>query len=369
MILKSSAPLGLYLHIPFCRSKCPYCDFFSQRGDEKGFDEYTELLCKRISDYGDRLGRSADTVYFGGGTPSLLGAERLCRILSAAVQSFSVGSAEVTLEVNPGKPGIDFAALRKGGFNRVSIGLQSANDNELRLLGRLHNAKDAAHCIRQAKASGFDNISLDLMIATPAQTRDSLRRSVNFCAEQDCTHISAYILKIEPGTYYYRKRDSLILPDEDEQAEMYLFVSELLEQYGYEQYEISNFAKSGYESRHNLKYWHDEEYLGLGPSAHSFVDGRRWYFDRSFQGFASDVTVDDGEGGSIEEYIMLGLRLRDGISFRLFGERFGQGLPEKYIRKARSFEKAGYTEVTDEYMRLTQKGFLLSNALIGEILL
>ena len=238
MILKSSAPLGLYLHIPFCRSKCPYCDFFSQRGDEKGFDEYTELLCKRISDYGDRLGRSADTVYFGGGTPSLLGAERLCRILSAAVQSFSVGSAEVTLEVNPGKPGIDFAALRKGGFNRVSIGLQSANDNELRLLGRLHNAKDAAHCIRQAKASGFDNISLDLMIATPAQTRDSLRRSVNFCAEQDCTHISAYILKIEPGTYYYRKRDSLILPDEDEQAEMYLFVSELLEQYGYEQYEI-----------------------------------------------------------------------------------------------------------------------------------
>lgn len=362
-------PIGLYLHIPFCRSKCPYCDFFSKRADEAEYDSYTDLLCERIGLYAKRLGRRADTVYFGGGTPGLLGSERLCRLLFCAKESFDVcAGAEVTLEVNPERKNIDFDALRRGGFNRVSIGLQSANDNELRLLGRLHSAKNASDCIRQAQNAGFDNISLDLMIATPAQTMDSLKRSIDFCASHGAAHVSAYLLKIEPGTAYYRKKESLVLPDDDEQAEMYLYAVSLLKEYGYFQYEISNFARAGAESRHNLKYWHDEEYLGLGPAAHSFIDGRRRYFDRSFESFADDRSIDDGEGGSIEEYIMLGLRLSEGVSFMRFTERFGCSVPEEYLSNAWKFIKAGYTEVTDEYMRLTQKGFLLSNALIGEIL-
>ena len=366
---RKNEPIGLYLHIPFCRSKCPYCDFFSQRADETAYDSYTALLCERIALYGKKLDRRADTVYFGGGTPSLLGAQRLCRILACAKESFNVGEdAEVTLEVNPERKNTGFDELRKGGFERVSIGLQSANDNELRLLGRPHSAENASECIKQAQAAGFDNISLDLMIATPAQTRDSLKRSIDFCAEHGAAHVSAYLLKIEPGTVFYRKKDSLVLPDEDEQAEMYLYAAGVLREYGYAQYEISNFAKAGRESRHNLKYWHDEEYLGLGPSAHSFINGRRFYFDRSFEGFRSNTTEDDGEGGSMEEYIMLGLRLSEGINFKRFESRFGQPIPNEYLKNAKKFTSAGYTELTDEYMRLTAKGFLLSNAVIGEIL-
>ncbi len=361
-------PIGLYLHIPFCRSKCPYCDFFSRRGNDEQYDEYTILLCRSIETYGRRLARTADTVYFGGGTPGILGAQRLCRILSQAVQSFSVKDAEITLELNPEKKDTDFEALRKGGFNRVSIGLQSSDDNELRLLGRLHDSKAAEACIRKAQSAGFDNISLDLMIATPAQTTDSLKRSIDFCAEHGAAHISAYILKIEPGTVYYKKKDSLLLPDEDEQADMYLFAVETLKEYGYAQYEISNFARPGYESRHNLKYWHDEEYLGLGPSAHSFIDGKRRCFDRSFESFAQDRYTDDGEGGSIEEYIMLGLRLNEGISYERFAQRFGMSIPDEYISRAGRFAGMGYTEVSSEAIKLTEKGFLLSNAIIGEIL-
>ena len=362
-------PIGLYLHIPFCRSKCPYCDFFSKRADEAEFGRYTDILSGRIALYGERLKRRADTVYFGGGTPSLLGSERLCTLLSCAKESFDVSDdAEITLEVNPERKNIDFDSLRRGGFNRVSIGLQSANDNELRLLGRLHSVKDASDCIKQAQNAGFENISLDLMIATPAQTMDSLKRSVEFCASHGAAHVSAYLLKIEQGSVFHRKKDSLVLPDDDEQAEMYLGTVRLLKEYGYEQYEISNFARAGRESRHNLKYWHDEEYLGLGPAAHSFIDGRRRYFERSFESFFGDKSVDDGEGGSMEEYVMLGLRLSEGVIFRRFTERFGCCVPEEYLSNARKFIRAGYTEVTDEYMKLTQRGFLLSNALIGEIL-
>ena len=365
---RHSAPIGLYLHIPFCRSKCPYCDFFSVRYDEKTSDEYAELLCTCLALYGERLGRTADTVYFGGGTPSVIGEERLIRILEAAKNSFSAKSIETTLEVNPEKKNTDFERLRNAGFDRVSIGVQSADDDELRLLGRLHDRHDAESCISLAQRSGFENISLDLMIATPKQTKDSLMRSIDFCAENGAKHISAYILKIEKGTVYYRKKDSLSVPDDDEQAEMYLFAAEKLAEYGYRQYEISNFSKPGYESRHNMKYWRDEEYLGLGPSAHSFIGGKRWYFGRSFEDFALDISICDGDGGSIEEYIMLGLRLSEGIGFERFYERFGTPLPEIYKKRASRFIAAGYTEVTDGYMRLTPKGFMLSNALIAEIL-
>lgn len=360
---------GVYVHIPFCRRKCPYCDFFSVRADESKMDDYTERLCERIDLYAEKYPRNADTLYLGGGTPSILGEERLCRIYRTVNKGFHLSpNAEATLEVNPEKKDIDFEALRKCGFNRVSIGLQSSDDSELKLLGRLHSRDDAARCIKKAKISGFDNISLDLMIATPSQTRDSLKRSIDFCAENGARHISAYLLKIEEGTPYYSMKKNLSLSDDDEQAEMYLFAAEILASYGYRQYEISNFSHPGFESRHNLIYWHDEEYFGFGSAAHSFFDGRRFHYERSFEGFYRDELIDDGEGGSEEEFIMLGLRLAQGISYESYRQRFGRELPEKFRKRAQALLPSGYIIADNEGIRLTTNGFLVSNAVLAELL-
>ena len=365
--------IGLYLHIPFCKRKCPYCDFFSSDDPMKGctqqgFDSYTALLCGRIKKYAYLLKREADTVYFGGGTPSLIGDDRLCRILETAKKCFGIRDAEITLEVNPEKRDIDFEKLRYAGFNRISIGLQSADNRELKALGRLHNAEDAENCIASAKRAGFENISLDLMLAVPEQTEESMYRSIDFCADSGARHISAYLLKIEQGTPFYRNKEKLPLFDDDTQAEFYLSAVRRLKERGFIQYEISNFAKTGYEGRHNLKYWHDEEYLGLGPSAHSFIGGRRFYFERSFEAFRSDVTVDDGEGGDPEEYIMLALRLREGVDYKKYRERFGSEFPREYRANAEKFSGTGLIVLDDRGFRFTPEGFAVSNSLISEIL-
>ncbi len=332
------------------------------------FDEYTDRLCERIALSGQKYQRRADTVYFGGGTPSFIGAERLCRILRSVKESFKADAHEITLEVNPEKKDLDFEMLRAEGFDRISIGLQSANDNELEKLGRLHSVKDAVECISRAKRAGFDNISLDLMIATPGQTMDSLRRSIEFCAEHGATHISAYILKLEQGTRYYKQRHELMLPDDDIQADMYLGAVSELSKYGYKQYEISNFAKDGFKGRHNLKYWHDEEYSGFGPSAHSFIDGRRFYFGRSFEDFYNGRIIDDGTGGDTEEYIMLGARLSEGITNTSFQKRFGTDIPQIYINNAMKLNNTGLIIADNSSFRLTERGFLLSNLIIAKIL-
>lgn len=360
--------IGVYLHIPFCKSKCPYCDFFSGRADDDTFEKYTNELCRRIEYFGEKLGRKADTLYFGGGTPGVLGSERLCRIYDSAKNAFCIGDAEVTAEINPEKKDIDFGMLRKKGFNRISLGLQSVDDRELKLLGRLHDSEQAADCIKRLKEAGFDNFSLDLMIATPSQTKESLMRSIDFCASHGAKHISAYILKIEEGTKYYSMQDRLCLSDEDTQAEMYLMACERLEKYGYKQYEISNFAIEGYESRHNLKYWHDEEYIGIGPSAHSFIDGRRFFYGRSFEDFYNNIITDDGEGGTPEEYIMLSLRLTEGLVFEKYRKRFGCEFPEVHINNAGKFVQAGLVCVDNSSIRLTKEGFLVSNGIISEII-
>lgn len=359
---------GIYIHIPFCTRKCPYCDFYSVAADEAAYDRYTAVLCRQIEAFAASRSISADTVYFGGGTPGLIGAKRLTAILDCIKQHLLLCSPEVTAEINPSKEDLDFELLRKSGFNRISIGLQSADDGELRLLGRIHNTAQAQQCIRKAQAAGFDNISLDLMLAISGQTKESLERSIDFCAEHDAAHVSAYILKIEPGTPYSGMKDTLSLPDDDQQAELYLFACERLEEYGYQQYEISNFAKPGRQSRHNLKYWHDEPYIGFGPSAHSFYEGRRFYCSRSFEDFYQGVTVDDGQGGDEEEYIMLALRLNEGLDAVRFRERFGREVPQRYYDNARRLLGAGVVRVSDERISLTRHGFLVSNAVIARIL-
>lgn len=360
--------LGVYIHIPFCVSKCPYCDFYSIKYNESNIDNYITNLNNKILQWGQKLNGQADTLYFGGGTPSCIGEERLSYVAKTAIESFSIKNAEITVEVNPSKQDFDFEKIRKNGFNRVSVGLQSADNNELKILGRLHNTDQAKNCIKKAQSSGFDNISLDLMIATPMQTKESLERSIEFCAKNNVQHISAYILKIEKGTEYAKIKDTLNLADDDQQAEMYLFACEKIKEYGYNQYEISNFAKKGFESRHNIKYWNDEEYIGIGASAHSFIDKKRFYYPRSIKDFYKGIIIDDGYGGNEEEYIMLKLRLASGINNLEYKKRFGYNIPQRYFINAKKFQQAGYTYVDENNIKLTTNGFILSNALITEIL-
>ena len=356
-------PIGLYLHIPFCAGKCPYCDFYSVIPDPETADAYTEALCRKIREEN----RIYDTVYFGGGTPSRLGTERICKILSAVKMT---DDCEVTLECNPSDTGredsdFDFNAIAKAGVNRISMGLQSAVDSERKALGRKSGCKEVERAIARAKAAGINNISVDLMLAVPEQTKESLAQSIAFCTTCGATHISAYILKIEEGTFFHKVKDELALPDEDETSDLYLFACEKLSEAGFEQYEISNFSLPGFESRHNLKYWHCEEYLGLGASAHSFVDGKRFFYERSAEDFINGaIPVDDGDGGDAEEYIMLALRLSEGLVFDKFKSIYGKEIAPEFIAKAKELEKHGLTTVTKKSVSLTVNGFLVSNAII-----
>ncbi|BCI59447.1 radical SAM family heme chaperone HemW [Solibaculum mannosilyticum] len=362
-------PLGLYLHIPFCLRKCPYCDFYSLPASPDAMDTYTEALKASILDWGKRLKRPADTCYFGGGTPSLLGARRIAGILMAVREAFGLEKAEVTVEVNPATvEQKDLATLRQCGVNRLSIGLQSGVEEELGSLGRLHSVEQAIHTVAWARQAGFDNLSLDLMIATPNQTVESLTRSIEFCASLNPEHISAYLLKLEPDTDFGRHPPSGI-PDEEMERELYLTACERLEQKGLLQYEISNFALPGRESRHNLKYWNGEEYLGLGPSAHSFLDGRRFYFPRDLAAFLEGIgPKEDGSGGDFEEYAMLHLRLTEGIRERHVQERFGYSIPDPMWDTARRLAKGGLIHLLPDGFTLTREGMLVSNAVIAALL-
>ncbi len=363
--------MGLYIHIPFCRSKCPYCDFYSTRADDTAIERYTEALIHRIPTLADEYRARFDTVYIGGGTPSAIGADRLCAILSAAMP-FTQDGSEVTVECNPfdgAKKDLDFSALKAAGVNRISMGMQSANDSERRALGRLSGREDVASAVKKAQSAGIDNISLDLMLAIPNQTKDSLKESIKFCADLGVRHVSSYMLKIEEGTQFFKKQDTLSLPDEDESCELYLTACEELEKHGFMQYEISNFASPGFESRHNLKYWDCGEYLGIGPAAHSFVGSRRFYFERDTEKFIGGcLPVDDGDGGSFEEYVMLRLRLCDGLVFEDAENRFGKGICEGIIRRAEPLVPLGLVERNTKRIRLTRQGFLVSNAVIAELI-
>ena len=362
--------LGIYVHVPFCDGKCPYCDFYSVRGTRERMDEYTDRIIKDIKTESERIKRPADTLYFGGGTPSLLGAERLVRIVEAARQGFGLENAEITAEANPGDELAGFfREIRRAGVDRLSLGLQSANGGELELLGRRHTADQAEACVAQARDAGFENISLDLMLAVQGQTEESLLRSIDFCARAGAAHVSAYLLKIEPGTAYFKNREELRLPDEDAAAALYLLACKELERRGFRQYEISNFAKPGFESRHNLKYWRCEEYLGFGPAAHSFFNGKRFFQTRSIGAFLrGEPSEPEGDGGGFEEFAMLALRLTEGLSDARCLARFGHPIPQRMKDAAKRYEAAGLTVCGEDGFRFTPKGFLVSNALTAEIL-
>ncbi len=365
-----SENFGLYLHVPFCASKCPYCDFYSMRPQEAEIDRYCAVLEAQIVESYRALCRKADTLYIGGGTPSLLGTERLEKLITTAKNTFLLPSAEVTVECNPyGLEADFFEKLYAAGANRISLGMQSVVDKERKKLGRRADKATIETVVRNAKKAGFRNITLDVMLGIPYQTAESLDETLQFVLQEDIGHVSVYLLKLEEGTPFYNMRDRLPIADDDTAADFYLQTVETLRAHGLLQYEISNFAKPGFESRHNLKYWHCEEYLGLGPSAHSFVNGKRFYFPRDMESFyAGKAPILDSAGGDFLEYAMLALRLTEGLSEVKTEKRFGHGIPQWMRKKAEKYEHMGLLTCDAEGIRLLPEGFLLSNPILADLL-
>lgn len=364
-------PLGLYLHIPFCQRKCAYCDFYSAFYGDKALDSYTEGLISQIKNRGGRLCRPlVDTVYFGGGTPSLLG-ERIIPLIGAVKEAFCLAdNAEITLEVNPADNAENtLLAAKRAGINRLSVGAQSGDNAMLTLLGRTHTAEDTLKTVKTARELGFNNISLDLMIGLPDSDLSTLKSDLDFLLSARPDHISAYILKTEKNTLFYKRKDTLNLPDGDETAEQYLYMCRYLEEKGFSHYEISNFAKTEFEGKHNLKYWRCEEYLGIGPSAHSFLGGERFYYPPDSRAFLrGEPPVSDGKGGGEEEYIMLALRLKEGLCFDKYRKRFGKELNEGVKKAALPLKGAGLLNINSDRISLTDRGMLLSNSIITNLL-
>jgi oxygen-independent coproporphyrinogen-3 oxidase len=355
-------PLGLYLHIPFCNGKCAYCDFYSAFTNEELIDSYLTALIREIKQWGGKINRPIDTIYLGGGTPSLLN-HRLVPLLKAVYENFTVlDNAEITLELNPADNVLEILQNAKAaGINRISIGAQSGNDAELSLLGRRHTAADTESAVKTARELGFDNLSLDLMLGLPNSNTETFKKSLDFIVALNPEHISAYILKIEENTKFFKTQNTLNLPDDDSICDQYLLMCDTLEKAGFCHYEISNFAKNSFESKHNLKYWNCEEYLGLGPSAHSFLDGKRFYYPRDLKQFIKGNTpIPDGDGGDLEEQIMLALRLKKGIKT--------DTLSPKAIEKCELFAKNGLGILKNGNFSLNDNGMLLSNTIISEIL-
>ena len=369
-------PLGLYLHIPFCAAKCAYCDFYSLPRSEEKMDDYVRALCRHLAEVGPQAaGHRVDTVYFGGGTPTYLGEKRLGKLLQAVQRHFRLApDAEITLEANPDSAGDEKALrrLRRAGFNRVSLGVQSADDGILRQIGRIHTWDQVLRAAAAIRAAGFDNLSMDLIYGLPGQTMALWQDTVEQVLALAPEHVSAYGLKLEPGTPLYQRRDDPALPDDDAQADMYLWAVERLGQADYRQYEISNFARPGHASRHNLKYWRMEEYAGFGPGAHSDFGGVRYAYDRDLDGYiAGSLTLSESNQVSplerAQEYVMLSLRTAAGISRRAVEYQYRRPFaPLEELLE--TYGTHGLAERTEDGWRLTPQGFLVSNQIIGALL-
>ncbi|MCL2019308.1 MAG: radical SAM family heme chaperone HemW [Oscillospiraceae bacterium] len=353
---------GLYVHIPFCTKKCPYCDFFSVPFDERTVYAYADAVIRNARHYKEHY----DTVYFGGGTPGAAWRD-VCRILGKLM--FTEG-AEITVEANPVSLTKDsLMSLKNSGVNRLSVGVQSFSNAELRVLGRVHTSEEASHSIKLAVESGFRNISADLMLGIPNQTPDSVRRSIKVLAALNIQHVSAYMLKIEPNTPFAKM--SLKLPDENLTAQIYLSAAAALEESGFMQYEISNFAKEGFECKHNLKYWRSEEYLGIGTSAHSFYDGERFFVISDIGEFIKDnvqkiivTEKKDSDKASFDDYAMLKLRLTEGLTFAEC-ERFG--VKKEAMMRRCKLVPPDYLKISNKSVAITREGFLVSNQIIRKL--
>ncbi len=372
--------LGLYLHIPFCRSKCDYCDFYSVANCGDRMDDYQRALLKHIAETAPLAKKQiVNSVYIGGGTPTWYGEKRLRELLSAVKRQFNVArEAEITLEANPDSADYrTLLLLRRAGVNRLSLGMQSSNDDELEAVGRPHKFYQVKEAVAAARRAKIRNLNLDLIYGLPGQTMESWRRSVEDALALEPEHLSCYGLTVEEGTPLARQvAGGLALPDDDEQADRYLWTVRRLAEAGYEQYEISNFAKPGCQSRHNLKYWMGEPYVGLGAAAHSDFGGCRYSFVRSVDGYIRGVLEGDRlldemdripqrERGN--EYLMLRLRTTHGIEEWEYRREYYMNF-DPIAAKLAEYEQRGWATRSGRRWHFTPEGFLLSNRLIGELL-
>ncbi|MCY4448308.1 MAG: radical SAM family heme chaperone HemW [Chloroflexi bacterium] len=391
-----SGGIALYVHIPFCESKCPYCDFNTYAGIESLMPPYVAALAREIEQWGAWLGRpTLASVFFGGGTPSYIPTADLQRLMDAIRASFDLpDKAEATLEANPGDCSFErLAAMRDAGFNRISIGVQSFDDAELAMLGRRHDAARAAQAVRDARRAGFDNVSIDLMFGLPEQPVATWERSVEQAIQLGTDHLSAYALTLEPGTPLEAdvRLGRTPEPDPDLAAEMYLLAQAMLAESGMQQYEISNWAKPGRESTHNLAYWRSLPYLGVGPGAHSYLYGMgtldafgvrfanvnppRVYIER-VDAWAADGSLDAdaiataaatgycepvSRRDAMAETMMMGLRLNDGVADAGFREGFGEGIADAFPAATADCIDLGLLEWANGALRLTEDGRLLGN--------
>ncbi len=381
--------LELYIHIPFCIKKCEYCDFLSGPADASRRTQYVESLIDEIHAMGSQYSKEYDvsTVFIGGGTPSILEETQMKEIGEAIRNSFDiVKDAEITMELNPGTVNLSkLCAMKEAGVNRLSIGLQSANDAELKMLGRIHTFQTFLETYQMARKVGFDNLNVDLISAIPGQTLESWKKTLQIVASLNPEHISAYSLIIEEGTAFYekytvdgkRKQEAVLaLPDEDTEREIYQMTETFLKKYGYHRYEISNYAKNGFECRHNLGYWERKDYLGIGLGAASLIGKQRFSNTRDYLRYVERKSVleirEDQQdltlGDEMEEFMFLGLRKIKGISISTFEKNFQRSIWEIYGKQLRKFEEEKLLVINQDTIYLTEQGLDVCNAIFVEFL-
>lgn len=366
-------PKGLYIHIPFCIKKCNYCDFLSFAGKESQFSTYVEKMAEEIRSLHQK--ESVDTIFFGGGTPSILSMEQFDVIMSSIHESFSIDKdAEISMECNPGTLSLDKLRFYKSvGINRISMGVQSFQNDELKALGRIHTKEEAIESYKWMRKAGFQNINFDLMSGIPLQTMESYQQTLACAMELDPEHISAYSLIIEENTPFFDMYQDASPVSEDLDREMYDYTKHFLQKYGYHRYEISNYAKKDYECKHNLKYWSGEDYLGIGLGACSKLGAKRLRNEVDLMKYIEigpcplveeELTLED----EMSEFFILGLRKTKGVSLREFQERYGKEKLKKYQDVIWKFIKIGALEQRNEYIFFTDYGLDCSNIVLSEFL-
>ena len=357
---------GVYFHIPYCFSRCRYCDFYAAGAARAVPDAYVDALLRALAGFAAALPGPPDTVYLGGGTPSLLTPAQAARLISAAAPR---PGAEVTLEANPETVTLErLQGYRAAGVNRLSIGVQSARDSQLRALGRPHTARQAAAAFEMARQAGFDNVSGDIMLALPHYSREEFDETLALIQEGGAAHISAYLLKIEPGSAFGRQPPAG-LPDADQAAGFYLYAVERLAAAGYRQYEISSFARPGREGRHNRIYWDCGDYLGIGPAAHSCLAGKRFYYPADTAAFIAGTSRPAPDGGcGAEDYLILQLRLSSGLDLAEYRRRGGPDFTPRQRAFLAHCQQAGYLTLTPQRLTLTPLGMIVQNAILEELI-
>ena len=377
--MKNKKELSLYIHIPFCKQKCFYCDFPSYASIDYLREDYVEALCKEINEKGTNY--KIKSIFIGGGTPSYLDTKEIRKILEAINKLDLSEDMEFTMECNPGALEEEkLKTMLNGGVNRISMGLQAVQNSLLKDIGRIHSFKQFEENFKLVRNVGFKNINVDLMFGLPNQKVEEWIESLECIAKLNPEHISAYSLIIEEGTAFYKlwERNKLILPSEEEEREMYSITKEILSKYGYTQYEISNFSKEGYECYHNKVYWRNEEYLGLGSASTSFIDGKRIknienvkvYIDKinNNEDIIEDITINTKED-NMEEFVFMGLRMIEGISIDEFNERFGIDIYSIYKEVIDKNIKSKLLTLENKKLRLTDKGIELSNSVMSDFII